>query len=44
MKLKDMNIVCPANDDREIEVVASGQLAVDVTLRSATTSCGAAMR
>ena len=49
MKLRDMNIVCPANDDREIEVVASGlrlrhgaQLAVDVTLRSATTSCGAA--
>ena len=44
MKLRDMNIVCPANDDREIEVVAShgAQLAVDVTLRSATTSCGAA--
>ena len=49
MKLRDMNTVCPANDDREIEVVASGlrlrhgaQLAVDVTLRSATTSCGAA--
>ena len=48
MKLRDMNIVCPANDDREIEVVASGlrlrhgaQLTVDVTLRSATTSCGA---
>ena len=49
MKLRDMNIVCPANDDREIEVVASGlrlrhgaQLAVDVALHSATTSCGAA--
>ena len=24
MKFRDMNIVCPANDDREIEVVASG--------------------
>ena len=49
VKLRDMNITCPANDEREIEVVASGipllhgaQLAVDVTLRSATTTCGAA--
>ena len=47
MKLRDMNIVCPANDDHEIKVVASGlrlrqgaQLGVDGTLRSAT-SCGA---
>ena len=48
-KLRDMNINVPATDERAIEVVASGlemnhgaQLAVDITVRSAVTSCGRA--
>ena len=43
-----MNINVPATDERAIEVLASGlemnhgaQLAVDITFRSAVTSCGA---
>ena len=48
-KLRDMNICVPANDERAIEVLASGlplhhgaQLAVDITLRSALTAQGCA--
>ena len=48
-KLRDMNINVPAADQRAIEVLASGlemnhgaQLAVDITVRSAVTSCGRA--
>ena len=48
-KLRDMNINGPATDERAIEVLASGlemnhgaQLAVDITVRSAVTSCGRA--
>ena len=44
-KLRDMNVAVSANDERAIEVLASGlplyqdaQLAVDITVRSATTS------
>ena len=46
---KNMNVVCLANDEREIEEVATGlrlltrgSAVVGVSLRSATTSCGAA--
>ena len=49
-KLRDMNVVVSASDERSIEVLASGlpfhhgaQLAIDVTLRSALTSCGNAI-
>ena len=49
VKLRDMNVMVPAMDEREVEVVASGlllqhgaQLAIDVTLRSALTSFGIA--
>ena len=45
-----MNVVVSASDERSIEVLASGlpfhhgaQLAIDVTLRSALTSCGSAI-
>ena len=45
-----MNVVVSASDERSIEVLASGlpfhhgaQLAIDVTLRSALTSCGNAI-
>ena len=48
-KLRDMNACVPANDERAIEVLATGlplhhgaQLAVDITLRSALTACGCA--
>ena len=47
VKLRDMNVTVPVEDERAIEVVASGlpmlhgaQLAVDITLRSATSSDG----
>ena len=46
-KLRDMNVAISANDERSIEVLASGlplhhgsQLAVDITLRSALTAQG----
>ena len=49
VKLRDLNTNVPVLDDRSIEVLASGlplhhgaQLAVDITLRSAVTSFGAA--
>ena len=49
VKLRDLNTTVPVLDDRSIEVLASGlpmhhgaQLAVDITLRSAVTSFGAA--
>ena len=49
VKLRDLNTIVPVLDDRSIEVLASGlpmhhgaQLAVDITLRSAVTSFGAA--
>ena len=49
-KLRDVNVVVSASDERSIEVLASGlpfhhgaQLAIDVTLRSALTSCGSAI-
>ena len=48
-KLRDMNVVVSASDERSIEVLASGlplhgaQLAIDFTLRSALTSCGSAI-
>ena len=45
VKLRDMNVTVPVEDERAIEVLASGlpmlhgaQLAVDITLRSATSS------
>ena len=48
-KLREMNVVVAATDEREIEVLASGlplhhgaQLAVDITLRSALTRYGSA--
>ena len=48
-KLRDMNLSVPATDERAIEVLASGlpmnhgaQMAVDITMRSAVTSCGRA--
>ena len=48
-KLRDMNVCVRANDQRAIEVLASGlplhhgaQLAVDITLRCALTACGCA--
>ena len=48
VKLRDMNVHVAATDEREVEVVAAGlpihhgaQLAADITLRSATSSCGA---
>ena len=47
VKLRDMNLVVEAADERSIEVLACGlpqrhgaQLAVDITLRSALTSAG----
>ena len=47
---ENVNVVVPASDERSIEVLASGlpfhhgaQLAIDVTLRSALTSCGGAI-
>ena len=47
VRLKDLNAGVPANDEREIEMVASGlpcrrgrQLAVDVTLRSVLSASG----
>ena len=47
VKLRDMNVTVPVDDERAIEVLASGlprlhgaQLAVDITLRSATSSDG----
>ena len=47
-KLRDMNVTVSANDDRAIEVLASGlpmfqgaQLAVDITIRSPLTATGA---
>ena len=49
VKLRDLNTSVPVVDDRSIEVLTSGlpmhhgaQLAVDITLRSAVTSFGAA--
>ena len=49
VKLREMNVTVAANDEREVEVLASGlplehgaQLAVDVTLRSAVTASGRA--
>ena len=46
-KLQDMNVAVSANDERTIEVLASGlplhhgtQVAIDITVRSATTSAG----
>ena len=49
VKLRDMNVMVPATDEREVEVVASGlplqhgaQLAIDVTPRNALTSFGTA--
>ena len=49
VRLRDMNACVPANDERAIEVLATGlllhhgaQLAVDITLRSALTACGCA--
>ena len=48
-KLRDMNVAVEANDERAIEVLATGlplhqgvQLAVDITLRSALTTTGLA--
>ena len=48
-KLRDMNVAVEANDERAIEVLATGlplhqgaQLAVDITLRSALTATGLA--
>ena len=48
-KLRDMNVHVPAQDERAIEVLANGlplhhggQLAVDITLRSALTAQGRA--
>ena len=48
-KLRDMNVMVAANDQRAIEVLASGlplfqgaQLAVDITIRSALTTTAAA--
>ena len=48
-KLRDMNVTVEANDERAIEVLATGlplhqgaQLAVDITLRSALTATGLA--
>ena len=45
-KLRDTSVVVSASDERSIEVLASGlpfhhgaQVAIDVTLRSALTSC-----
>ena len=47
VKLRDMNVTVPVDDDRAIEVLASGlpmrhgaQLAIDITLRSATSANG----
>ena len=49
VKLRDLNTSVPEEDDRSVEVLTSGlpmhhgaQLAVDITLRSAVTSFGAA--
>ena len=49
-KLRDMNVTVSANDERAIEVLASGlplfqgaQLAVDITIRSVLTASGAAI-
>ena len=49
VKLRNVDIIVPATDEREIEVVASGlplrhgaQLAIDITLRSALTASGGA--
>ena len=49
VKLREMNVTVAANDELEVEVLASGlplehgaQLAVDVTLRSAVTASGRA--
>ena len=49
VKLRDMNATVSVQDEREVEVLASGlplqhgsQLAVDVTLRCALTACGRA--
>ena len=49
-KLRDMNVIVSANDERAIEVLASGlplfqgaQLAVDITIRSVLTASGAAV-
>ena len=49
-KLRHMNVVVSASDERSIEVLASGppfhhgaQLAIDVTLRSAFINCGSAI-
>ena len=51
VKLRDMNVTVPADDDRAIEVLASGlpkqhgaQLAIDITLRSATSANGLPQR
>ena len=51
VKLRDMNVAVPADDDRAIEVWASGlpmqhvaQLAIDITLRSATSANGLPQR
>ena len=48
-KLRDMNVTVSANDERAVEVLASGlpsfqgaQLAVDITIRSVLTATGAA--
>ena len=46
VKLRDMNTTTPVNDDREIEILASGlpihgaPLTVDITLRSAVNTSG----
>ena len=49
-KLRNMNVTVSANDERAIEVLASGlplfqgaQLAVDITIRSVLTASGAAV-
>ena len=49
VKLRDMNVTVSVQDEREVEVLASGlplqhgsQLAMDVTLRCALTACGRA--
>ena len=51
VKLRDMNVAVPADDDRAIEVLASGlpmqhgaQLAIDITIRSATSANGLPQR
>ena len=48
VKLRDMNVHVDPSDEREVEMLAAGlpirhgaQLAVDITLRSALTCCGA---